>query len=195
MAEILENEPFAGLLGPRVKYELERKGINETDQNYMGEYLKELDAQRSIFKYVLIGSAALTGPSLTNKLNPGLIGGNKVSGNLPTRDQLQQLATKANNSVDGSGTVPGTLKHTQFANEIRNLNNPLLRPEVTYKNGKIEPYGTKGGVRLDAVEYNTDGTIKAIYDLKTGKAGLTDKRIQDIQNHLPNSAPVYEIKP
>jgi hypothetical protein len=32
--------------------------------------------------------------------------------------------------------------------------------------------GTKGGVRLDAVEYNTDRTIKEIYDLKTGKAGL-----------------------
>lgn len=65
-------------------------------------------------------------------------------------------------------------------------------PDVIYKNGEIVAYGTKGGVRLYAVEYNTDKTIKSIYDLKTGKAGLTDKRIQDIQNH---SAPVYEIRP
>jgi len=67
--------------------------------------------------------------------------------------------------------------------------------EVTYKNGQLVPYGTKGGVRLDVVEYNVDGTIKAVYDLKTGKAGLTTSRIQEILNHLPNNAPVYEIRP
>jgi len=31
--------------------------------------------------------------------------------------------------------------------------------------------------------------------LKTGKAGLTTSRIQEILNHLPNNAPVYEIRP
>ncbi|KIL37412.1 hypothetical protein SD71_01770 [Cohnella kolymensis] len=133
--------------------------------------------------------------TFSSKMRQAMMRPIKVSGNLSTRDQLQQLATKASNSVDGSGTVPGTLKHTQFANDIRKLNNPLLQAEVTYKNGQIVPYGTKGGVRLDAVEYNSDGTIKAVFDLKTGKAGLTDKRIQDINSHLPNSAPVYELRP
>lgn len=87
------------------------------------------------------------------------------------------------------------MKHTEFANQVKGLNNPLLQPEVTYKNGQIVPYGTKGGVRLDVVEYNPNGTIKAVYDLKTGKAGLINSRIQDIQNNLPNNAPVLEIRP
>jgi hypothetical protein len=112
-----------------------------------------------------------------------------------TTQQLQELANKANQAVPGQGTVSGTLKHTEFAKQVKGLNNSLLQPEVTYKNGQIVPYGTKGGVRLDDVEYNANGTIKAVYDLKTGKAGLTNSRIQDIQNHLPNNAPVYEIRP
>lgn len=114
---------------------------------------------------------------------------------LSTQQLLQDIAKKVSQSVQGQGTVPGTLKHTEFAKQIKNLNNPLLKPEVTYKNGKIVPYGTKDGVRLDAVEYNSDGTIKAVYDLKTGYAGLTNKRTQEIQKHLPNSAPVIEIRP
>jgi len=81
--------------------------------------------------------------------------------------------------VPGQGTVPGTLKHSEFAKQVKGLNNPLLQAEVTYKNGQLVPYGTKGGVRLDVVEYNVDGTIKAVYDLKTGKAGLTTSRIQE----------------
>ena len=50
-------------------------------------------------------------------------------------------------------------------------------------------------MRLDAVEYNPDGTIKAVYDLKTGNAGLTSSRISQIQSNLPNNAPVIEIRP
>lgn len=91
--------------------------------------------------------------------------------------------------------MPGTLKHSEFAKQVKGLNDPLIQSEVTYKNGQIVPYGTKGGVRLDVVEYNSNGTIKAVYDLKTGKAGLTNGRIQQIQNNLPNNAPVLEIRP
>jgi len=116
-------------------------------------------------------------------------------GTSSTAQQLEEIANKANQTVPGQGTVPGTLKHSEFAKQVKGLNNPLLQAEVTYKNGQLVPYGTKGGVRLDVVEYNVDGTIKAVYDLKTGKAGLTTSRIQEILNHLPNNAPVYEIRP
>lgn len=116
-------------------------------------------------------------------------------GTRSTAQQLQEIANKANQTVPGQGTVPGTLKHSEFAKQVKELNNPLLQAEVTYKNGQLVTYGTKGGVRLDVVEYNVDGTIKAVYDLKTGKAGLTNSRIQEILNHLPNNAPVYEIRP
>lgn len=118
----------------------------------------------------------------------------EAAGALTTEQKLQQLATKADELVPGQGTVSGTLKHTEFANQVKELNNPLLQTEVTYRNGNIVRYGTKGGVRLDVVEYNSDGTIKAVYDLKTGKAGLTDSRIKNIQNNLPNKAGVFEIR-
>lgn len=59
----------------------------------------------------------------------------------------------------------------------------------------VERYGVKGGVRLDIVEFNSDGTIKAVYDFKTGNSGLTRSRIQQILQHLPNNAPVYELRP
>lgn len=75
------------------------------------------------------------------------------------------------------------------------MNDPLLQTEVTYKNGIRVDYGTKGGVRLDAVEYNLDGTIKAVYDLKTGKAGLTQTRIDQIRSSIGSKVPVLEIRP
>jgi RHS repeat-associated protein len=112
-----------------------------------------------------------------------------------TQQQLQGFADEANLTVPDKGTVPGTLKHSEFAKQVKGLNDPLIQSEVTYKNGQIVPYGTKGGVRLDVVEYNPNGTIKAVYDLKTGKAGLTNSRIQQIQNNLPNNAPILEIRP
>ncbi|MCQ1531828.1 RHS repeat-associated core domain-containing protein [Lutispora saccharofermentans] len=133
---------------------------------------------------------------LNDSLNVAVVTeGSSFKGTSSTTQQLQELANKANQAVSGQGTVPGTLKHTEFAKQVKGLNNSLLQPEITYKNGQIVPYGTKGGVRLDVVEYNANGTIKAVYDLKTGKAGLTNSRIQEILNHLPNNAPVYEIRP
>jgi len=38
-------------------------------------------------------------------------------------------------------------------------------------------------------------TNKAVYDFKTGNSGLTRSRIQQILQHLPNNAPVYELRP
>ncbi|MBE0447972.1 MAG: hypothetical protein IBX64_07740, partial [Actinobacteria bacterium] len=118
-----------------------------------------------------------------------------------TIELLQKAANKADKAVPGSGPVAGTKKHTVFKQEVKKLDNPLLDTEVTYLNGKIENYGTKGGVRLDVVEYNPDGTIKAVYDLKTGGATLSPQRIDQILTHIlgpgiPNPGiPVTMIKP
>ncbi|KRF27653.1 hypothetical protein ASG93_29360 [Paenibacillus sp. Soil787] len=119
----------------------------------------------------------------------------KSGKSISTLAQLEGLATEAEASVGQSGTVAGTLKHSYFATKIDALGNNLLKTEVTYLNGSVVSYGTKGAARLDAVEYNVDGTIKAVFDLKTGKAGLTAKRIKEIQAQLPNYAPVYEVRP
>lgn len=55
-------------------------------------------------------------------------------------------------------------------------------------------YGTKGSVRADAVEGPIDNPT-VIYDLKTGKAKLTDKNIEKYNKHIPGKPQVKEIKP
>ncbi len=85
--------------------------------------------------------------------------------------------------------------HSEFEQAVKDLNNPLLKTEVSYKNGIVVPRGTAGSVRLDVVEYNPNGTVKAIFDLKTGKAGLTQTRINQILSHVGENVPVVGIRP
>ena len=44
-------------------------------------------------------------------------------------------------------------------------------------------YGTPGSVRVDAYEYRDDGTL-CVYDLKTGRAGLGDRRAEILATAL-----------
>ena len=73
----------------------------------------------------------------------------------------------------------------------------MFRTEISYIDKGITKWGKKGSVRIDVIEYNPNGTIKAVYDLKTGGAKLTDARKQQIRNelNLPEDVPIYEIKP
>jgi len=57
---------------------------------------------------------------------------------------------------------------------------------------------SKGGVRLDAILFDEAGKPLAIFDLKTGKAGLTPERINQIRSHLPEEfkdVPILEVRP
>lgn len=55
------------------------------------------------------------------------------------------------------------------------------------------PRGTKGSVRLDAVEGPLDNP-EAIYDLKSGGAKLTPERIEEIRKHPPGGGHEREIR-
>jgi RHS repeat-associated protein len=111
--------------------------------------------------------------------------------------QLQTAANRAAETVGpGSGAVHGTAVHTEFQAEVRALGNKNLSTEVSYKNGAEVARGTRGSIRVDAVE----GPKKApqvIHDLKTGNAKLTSARTRQIQRHVPGGSkvPVKEIKP
>jgi hypothetical protein len=68
---------------------------------------------------------------------------------------------------------------------------------LTYLDHQVVPYGTPGSVRLDVVEGDL-GTPTAAYDLKTGTATLTPKRIAQIQANLPlgyQNIPIIELRP
>ncbi|MDL2218405.1 hypothetical protein LJC27_07065, partial [Christensenellaceae bacterium OttesenSCG-928-M15] len=122
---------------------------------------------------------------------------NQGQGAETTKQKLEKIAKQADQNVAGSGTVPGTLKHSDFAKQVNSLKDSNLKTEVSYLNGQVVKYGTKGSVRLDVVEYGSKGEIISVYDLKTGTAGLTQSRITEIQSHIPNGSqvPVVEIRP
>lgn len=67
---------------------------------------------------------------------------------------------------------------------------------MSYKDGQVVEYGTPGSVRVDTTVGPVEKPI-FVCDLKTGKACLTPKRIEEIQKHLPGGkdVPVIEIKP
>jgi len=115
-----------------------------------------------------------------------------------TRDVLSGLASKAQSTMgEGTGPVYGTKVHSAFASEINALGRSDLSTEVSYLNGEVVPYATRGSVRLDVVEGNPLSPT-AVYDLKTGSAALTPARIAQIQANLPagyQNIPVLEIRP
>lgn len=180
---------------------LYRQGILKSDPNFdvllkaQMEYWKEYDKptwSKAIATTVGIGIGEAIRFSVVN----GLISKSfsKEASKLTTQQELEAIAKNANGALSGNGPVIGTKKHTLFQIGVDKLNNSLLRTEVSFKNGVEVPRGTAGSVRLDVVEYNVDGTIKQVFDLKTGSASLTQQRIQQIQVNLPNLAPVSEIR-
>jgi RHS repeat-associated protein len=122
----------------------------------------------------------------------------KLTTGATAADDLAEAARRASGNVEpGQGPVYGTRVHSEFADEIGALGRSDLHSEVSYLNGRVVPYGTKGSVRLDAV-VGTPSAPTAIYDLKTGSATLSPSRIQQILSHLPTGyrdIPVLELRP
>lgn len=108
--------------------------------------------------------------------------------------QLQVCANTANSTITGSGPVAGTQKHTVFASEVNALGNSKLVTEVSYKNASIVPYGTKGSIRFDVLQYGSGGTPIAAWDFKTGSAELTTSRIEQMQTKSGLFIPIKVVK-
>jgi RHS repeat-associated protein len=128
----------------------------------------------------------------------------KSSNTQTTLHGLAQQADKTTPIPPGtSARVGGTKKHTTFRNLVKGLGRDDLTPEVTYLNNERLPNNAnaKGSVRLDVVEGPLDAPT-AVYDLKTGAAGLSPARIRQIREHLPNSGrlpngqliPIIEVR-
>jgi hypothetical protein len=118
----------------------------------------------------------------------------EIGGQPNVTSQLQDCANTANASVSGNGPVAGTKKHTVFANEVNNLGNSSLRTEVSYLNGQEVPYGTKGSIRFDVLQFDSSGTPVAAWDFKTGAATLTASRISQMQACSGLNIPINMVK-
>lgn len=105
-----------------------------------------------------------------------------------------------------SPAVYGTYIHQRLKEQIDSAGYPNLRAEISAYKTAMEtglqptPYGYAARLRIDAVEYRSDGTM-CIYDFKTGKAGLSASRSYDlgIAGYLSkpgfNRAIVIEVRP
>jgi RHS repeat-associated protein len=115
---------------------------------------------------------------------------------------LSRLAAQARGKVRSQTARPhrgpsfGTRVHSAFRGEIEAIDCSGLSPEVSYKGGDVVPPGTRGSVRVDVVQGPVDRPLR-IYDLKTGRARLTPRRIQQIRRHLPQgyqNIPIEEVR-
>ena len=79
----------------------------------------------------------------------------------------------------------GTAVHTDLKYQVEFLKDPDFRAERPFlksyyegKDGEI-PYGSPNSLRIDIYERHPDGLV-CVYDIKTGKAGLTPDRAAEI---------------
>lgn len=75
-----------------------------------------------------------------------------------------------------------------------NVEGNSIKSEVSYLNGELVSYGTKGSVRLDVAVYDKAGTLVHVFDVKTGNATLKNSQIEKIHQHTRTKVPVTEIK-
>ncbi|PZU92758.1 MAG: hypothetical protein DI527_08815 [Chelatococcus sp.] len=87
-----------------------------------------------------------------------------------------------------SRAVYGTAVHTRFkrfVDELKQLNfvaeRSFLKEAADPTSRRDIAYGHPSSIRTDAYEYRDDGTL-CVYDLKTGRAGLGDRRAEILAN-------------
>ena len=105
--------------------------------------------------------------------------------------EVQSFADRAANAAGSPDLYPsravyGTGVHTRFAQFVKDLHDINFQAERSYVKERVEgagsgevPYGYPGSIRVDAYEYRRDGTL-CVYDLKTGRADLPDRRAEII---------------
>lgn len=99
----------------------------------------------------------------------------------------------------------GTAVHTNLKrlingddpNSVKDVN---FRAEVSFLKNREENYGRKGSIRIDVYERREDGTV-CVYDIKTGKSGLSPRRMDEIAKNVLKVYPevrriiVTEVRP
>jgi YD repeat-containing protein len=83
-----------------------------------------------------------------------------------------------------SQPVKGTKIHSAFERLIKSEGQGEFQSEISYLNGVVVKRGKKGSIRVDAVLGDPEHPL-AIWDLKTGKRGLSEARKAQIREHLP----------
>lgn len=102
---------------------------------------------------------------------------------------VQEIATRAENKIGGTGSVNGTLKHSYAKELLERYQNIFgdrgLKAEITWLGGNPKKYGTKGSVRIDVLDTINNTAYDYKFTINPGK-GLSQSQINKILNNGPN---------
>lgn len=117
-----------------------------------------------------------------------------------TTKSLSETLAKVMQTVDFIPTPSayGTAVHVAFGTAVRFQGLPGIGfddVEHSFSEGTSAIYGERGSIRTDVVRRNEVGDIMAIYDVKTGSAGLTPARVDEIRTKTGTTAsvPIIEL--
>jgi hypothetical protein len=115
----------------------------------------------------------------------------KMCPRYPEVQDLTNLAARQAGPKDayGSAALYGTAVHSNLKDMIDAHGNPAFVSETSFlkavqdgaaATGRVSAgYGERGSIRIDVLEKNQYNTI-CVYDIKTGKSGLTPARMREI---------------
>ena len=119
---------------------------------------------------------------------------NQVDEYCPRHGEVQERTSRIAREEKEKGyfTSPqeyGTLVHKRLADEINGPSgrkepiDPHFRAEVSLLKSKEEAYGQAGTIRVDVLERVDDRTV-CVYDIKTGRRGLSIGRMNEIATNV-----------
>jgi Phage portal protein len=161
----------------------------------------QLNDSEPVSQHIVDQSSRYAATQVT--VEPGAISSNQIV-NATTATLIAILGSV----MDGLDRTPemtpqlyGQLVHKQFANAVRAANIPGIGyydVETTYdRDDPDATYGSPGSIRTDVVLHDESGKIIAIYDVKTGKAGLTPARVAELLTETradPTTTKVIELR-
>lgn len=96
---------------------------------------------------------------------------------------MKKTGTETGTKAATTGSKKHTIAERRLADKILDNPNLRIRTEVTYYKGEVVRRGTKGAIRVDAI----DDTAKHVYDFKFMKDPyMSARRRAEIMSHIPS---------
>ncbi|MDO8981617.1 MAG: hypothetical protein Q7V17_20555 [Afipia sp.] len=120
-------------------------------------------------------------------------------------DATKSLSNTLGRTMEAMDFIPewtpqvyGTAVHVAFGTAVRfeGLRGiGFTDVEHSFREGVEAQHGELGSIRTDVLLRNEVGDIVAIYDVKTGQAGLSPRRVREIRRHsgAPSNVPIIEL--